>query len=1142
MNKSGCFVLAALLLSPIGGSGRAAPSGPLNYHLAFEDMKFLDGDFVARSGLKTAAVRGLSLTEGRFGKGIVMTVEPSQQDIDNMSGIDLDLITAVIFNTSWMRDSMVGYNEPILWGAGKVTPYAGAVAFWVKGKLREGALFEQTACAWGRKERDLLAVKVNADGCLAAALADARYVKHEIVSKAAPGDSEWCHIVFNWDRAEGLELFVNGKSAASSWGKDAWWETALPGLLRFPMPKVTYDEVYFFSRPLAPKEIEALMKTNTPPSEAATVPDRTVAGRDRLARALGISTKSLLPVLTPAADGKVLAFREVEPAYMGDGRIPAHFCHDGRYELAWPHPVAVFTIIPGDVDFTAEKLDVDPPAGIPFNYFTVEGNLSGLPVYTNCTRSGDTFTGNTLVSASDSAAFFHGEMVDRAARGRITLPFLKGYGAPGEFGGNVRLPLTGAARVHEVGLFDVIPAEDETVPGEIPYYLSLEGEVSDRYAFAVSSLNPAVDRTVFLGFRSPDGKPARTIDTGLLRRAHILTVPLTGDRCIGGILLDMPVKTSGEDVLLLRLHDPALPSRIWTHAEVKLKGFESEDRLRLRLEFTPLLLAEGDRIWLEIAFLNGAKIRIGGPDGARIVLHPAPLLESAPRYERKALMPAVAEYARMFGYVPWKFDHTSPDFRSPAVFGGPFDIIYAAQAVKRVLPRSFLADFYTEYSKPGIEWGNPANPERDIAIRTFDIPPGVPRWAYLQRRVQNFRYRVLEWAGMNQNPDGQFGGGWNDDNDMLAGKLDMFFDGSRLARDIRTRMYDGLDATGYIQDGYCRITPIDRLHADDMLHDRFREIIYYPGDPSRFRRALRTAWRWDKPQETPLNWGTGECFLYDKSIIEWYWGKNLPQEAFVLSDTTAVTTRLLRLASFCDDLAFYQFTDARVYTDCQVVYDEGLITNMLIGGSADSTVAAEWTEGGGEDLARWITRADSAAFECRMYSFDPLQRKTTLRLFRIKPGTWEVKLAEDLDGVAGRVLYTGDVTLRRFDTVSVLVPPGRPVLFSVRLVKPEETAAPLPDIAIASYDCIRGKNTLWVRVSNLGGGPSGKTAIRLYNTNDRQLDEQKLPEIPAAADFVEKSVWVTFENVPETGILRLVADPQGKVREILRDNNETVVE
>ncbi|MHB9027281.1 MAG: LamG-like jellyroll fold domain-containing protein [Candidatus Latescibacterota bacterium] len=1135
-------ILLPVLIALAGPVFAAGSAGVLNYSLSFEDLKFLDQDFVARSGLKSPGERGLELVEGRFGKGVVMNLEPSQQDVDNLSGIDLDLITAVIFNTTYMRESMVGYNEPILWGAGKVNPASGAISFWVRGDFREGTLFEQTACAWGRKERDLIGIRMNTNGCLEAYLVDARYVRHTIVSEAVPDGQEWNHVVLNWDRANGLELFLNGKPVASSWGKDPWWETALPGLLRFPMPRITYDEAFFFSRPLTVKEIGDLLKGNAPPAGAAVRPERTPAERDRLVRALGITPKSLLPSLLPAEPGKALSFREVTPEYMGDGRIHAHFCGDGRYELAWPHPAAVFTIIPGDVDFTAEKLDVDPPPGIPFNYITVEGNLTGLPVYTNCTRKGDRFSGDTLIAVPDSGGFFHGEMTDRKSRGRITLPFLKGYGAPEEFQGDVRLPLTGATRVHEVGLFDVAMVDDLPVPGELSYYLCPEGEPGNRYGYALNALLPAIDRSVLYGFRTPDSKPSRTVDTGLLRRTNLITAPLTGERCIGGITLDLPVKTMGEDLLLVRLRDPSAPSRTWTHAEVKLKGFEgSERRLRLRLEFTPLFLAAGDRVWLDIATLNNAKIRLGGSDGARIVLRPAPRLESAPLFERKALLPARAGYSRMFGYVPWKFDGTWPDFKFPTVFGGPFDILYTAQGVKRALPNSFLADFYLEFSKPEYSWGNPADPEKDILIRNFDIPARVPGWAYLQQKIQNFRYRVLEWIGANQNPDGQFGGGWNDDNDMLAGKLDMFLDGSPLAREIQARMYEGLDAAGYIQDGYCRITPIDRLHVDNMLHDRFREIIYYPGDPARFRRSLGTAWRWDKPGETPLNWGTGKAFLYDKSIVEWYWGKNIPQTAFSLTDTASVNTRLTRLASFCDERAFYQFTEARVYTDTQNLYDEGLITGMIIGGSADSTVSAEWVEGGGEDLARWITHADTSSFECRMYSFDPLQRKVSFRLFRLRPGTYEVKLSEDLNGTAGRALFTGDFVLSRFEPFSVLVPPAKPVMLTIRLVEPEGGGL-LPDLALAGYDCIRGKDRLWVRVSNLGGAPSGKSALRLYDGNGREIAEQKLPEIPPPLDYVEKSAWVTFEQVPEKGKLRIVDDPQLKMREIYKGNNTVEIE
>jgi hypothetical protein len=1119
----------------------AAPTSPVNYHISFEDMKFLENDFVARSGIKSIQERGIAPAEGKFGTGLIMNLIPTQADVDNLSGIDLDLITAVMFNTTIMRDSMVGYNEPILWGTGKINPSSGSLAFWVKGKLSEGVLFEQTACAWGRKERFLIGITYDAAGSMSAYLMDARYVKHTITSTQQWDSGEFNHVALNWNRSQGLELFINGKSAASSWGKDAWWETALPGLLRFPMPQVVYDEMYFFNRPLSVQEIAGLMKSNTAPS-APSSPERSTEERDRLAKALGISVKSMIPLIEPMGADKVLSFREVSPVFMGDGHIPARFCQDGRYELAWPHPIGVFTIIPGDEDFTAEKLDVDPPPGIPFNYVTVEGNLTDLPVYTNCTRNQDQFSGDTLIGIPKDSGFFYGELVNRKERGRITFPFLKGYGVPEGFSGEMHLPLTGQVRIHEVGLFDVMEMTDIPIPGEETYYLQQEGDLNDHYGFALAALNPLEDRSVLYGYQTPGAKSG-VIATGLLRKTNIVTTPLTGTRCIGGVVLDLPVKTSGTDILMVRLRDPGVPSRIWTHAELKLVGFENCGRLRLLLDFTPLMLSAGDRIWLEIAAMNGAQIQTGGLEGAKIHLRPAPFAESAALFEKKELLPAAAEYSRMFGYLPWKFDKTSPVFTAPFAFGGPFDILYSAQSVKRFFPWSRLADFYLEFTKPKYSiWGELIEPEKNIQMKEFDIPENIPEWAFLQQKIQSFRYRILEWVGTNQNPDGQFGGGWNDDNDMLMGKLDMFLDGSSLTKNIQSEMYKGLDATGYITDGYCHITPIDRLHVNDLWHDRFRLLIYYLGDPAEFRRALRTAWRWDKPFETPMNWGKGESFLYDKSVLEWYWGRNLPLTAFSLNDTTVVQTRLRRIASICDDLTFHQFTEARIYTDCQVIYDEGLITQMIVGGSVDSTASVEWVEGGGEDLSRWVTSADSVSFECRMFSFTPLQRKITSRLFRIQPGTYEVKLTEDLDGVAGRPLFTGDFELSRFDTFSLLLPSMKPVILSVKQVKGDNSTLPLPDVAIARYDCFREKSILRVRVSNLGAAPSEKTSIRMYDTQDRKIDEIKVPEIPPPVDFVEKSVWIFFENIPEKGKLRLVIDPRIKMKEIYKGNNEVVIE
>ena len=258
-------------------------------------------------------------------------------------------------------------------------------------------------------------------------------------------------------------------------------------------------------------------------------------------------------------------------------------------------------------------------------------------------------------------------------------------------------------------------------------------------------------------------------------------------------------------------------------------------------------------------------------------------------------------------------------------------------------------------------------------------------------------------------------------------------------------------------------------------------------------------------------------------------------------DETIIDTNLSRLASYLDDILLYRFTDARIHTDASSIYNEQYITHMILGGGADSSISAAWPEGGGEDLARWVTFSDSVRFECRMFSFDPLRRRVALRLCRINPGTFEIKLTKDMGGLPGVVLYTADLELNRFDTVSFYVPPGMPVLLNVRQIKKARGNAPLPDLAIADYDCEREGSTLSVRVSNVGAAQSGKTSLRIVNNEGKKIAEEKISVIDAPTDFIEKSIRVEFDGIPETGALRLIIDPQMKQKEITKENNEVIL-
>ncbi|MCK5845534.1 MAG: hypothetical protein KAG97_12545, partial [Victivallales bacterium] len=438
-------------------------------------------------------------------------------------------------------------------------------------------------------------------------------------------------------------------------------------------------------------------------------------------------------------------------------------------------------------------------------------------------------------------------------------------------------------------------------------------------------------------------------------------------------------------------------------------------------------------------------------------------------------------------------------------------------AVKRVLPYSRLAEYYVDWAKPKYYWGSFVDVSNNFPIKEIKVPEGIPRWAHLQHIIQNFRFRIIDWLAEKQNPDGQIHGGWNDDTLILRARADICLDSCERARDIVLKVYEGLDRTNFFGDGFCQVQPIDNVHNGDFVRERYRTLIYKLGDPYIYRRALETAWHWDK--ETPFNWGNGKPFLFDKNILEWYWGKNVPHTAYTSVKENVIDENLSRLASYTDDILFHRFTEARIHTDGSVIYNESYVERMILGGPGNQSISVSWPEGGGEDVARWVTYADSTKLECRMFSFDPLPRKITARLFRIEQGDYEITLSEDLDGIPGDVLSTEKKKLTRFDTITVTAPSKVPVLLTVRQVKKGKNSGPLPDLAVADYDCRRESGTLYVRISNLGAAPSKKTEIYLYDQNGKRIEKAKVPTIDAPTDFAEKSVEVAFKDVPARGSL-----------------------
>ena len=115
---------------------------PVSYYMSFDNRDFFHEDFIEQSGKRSIKERQIDFPQGKFGKGIRMSFVPEAPDEDNMSGIDLDLITAVIFNTK--PGNTMGYNQPFIWGSGRINPRLGSVAFWTNGNLPfAGPIFDR---------------------------------------------------------------------------------------------------------------------------------------------------------------------------------------------------------------------------------------------------------------------------------------------------------------------------------------------------------------------------------------------------------------------------------------------------------------------------------------------------------------------------------------------------------------------------------------------------------------------------------------------------------------------------------------------------------------------------------------------------------------------------------------------------------------------------------------------------------------------------------------------------------------------------------------------------------------------------------------------------------------------------------------
>ncbi|MBN1294566.1 MAG: hypothetical protein JXB48_22195 [Candidatus Latescibacteria bacterium] len=1137
-------VLLAALISIIFVNRAFCEEGlrrsPVSYHMSFDNRDFFEEDFIEVSGKKSVEDRKIDFPDGRFGKGLRMSFIPEPPDADNMTGIDLDLITAVIFNTS--PNNKMGYNQPFIWGSGRCNPRFGAVAFWAKGKPPYvSPLFEQTTIAFGRLERDLLGVMVDDTNRISAYVRDARYVRHELKTDVVWDSNRWNHVVLNWDWANGQELWLNGEKIASSWGTDGWFETLPPGLFHLPTPGMIYDEVYLFDRPVSDKEIRNLMKTNTIPKPETAKYERKKYDEKRIALMSGADRGENLPVVVPGAG---LKLTEVWPCDAADGCVPGWYVIDGRNEMAWPHEYAFFTIIPGDADFHAEKVDITMPPGKPVNYVALTGNLSNVKIQ-DCTCPDKT---EDLFSVPGGDRFFYGSTITSTEGATFRIPFTESYGSPAGFQGDVvHLPLSGEKRVHNVGFYLTSPAA-KNISGE-RYQISIADENLDsRYSFAVHALTSRDERTIALA--SDSSGRNNTINIGAFQRLHIMSEPYNSPTGIAEITLMLPVQTEkSEEVLFIRVHDPAVPSRLWNQFAINLKDFNKGfNNLTLTVDFRDIVVTGGDRLWIDVGTAGFCKIKLGDrKTPAELVVSTALPYVSVDEYAEKEIISSKAQYSKMYEFMPWQFTGREVTLEKPYCYGGPFDILLPALAIKRVKPDHFVSNFMIRMSGPEFKDGHRID-KSTAPLITLTDPDGAPDWAVYMRDFNTKRHAIADWWVKRQNPDGQMGGGWNDDTLFMSfHQPDLPLDGNENARAIIDTVHTKFEKTGLFKDGYCRIYPIDRMHTGDFISERYNTFVNNLGQAHAAEREMESAWRLGHPDETPVNYAQGIAFRSSVNIFNWYWGKDVPEVPYISKPLDELTTEFRLYASLFDDYRWYRLTESNVHRDDYIPHGAFQMYVYMLGGEhgarwdAHMKLAVMWPSGGGPDVARIIKRADDTSIEVICYSFDDEKRDLKMRMCRIEDGIYRVGMYADPTGRgnAGSAIWQTEQNLRRFDVVSLPIPPKTPLVIKVEQIEAHNRPEKLPDLVIDPWEATIQGSTVTAMIHNLGNGAADNIVVRLLD--GEKTVQEKIIRLDAPVDFTAQRTTVTFSNVIRSRNLKVVIDPDNTIQEILEENNRAFV-
>jgi CARDB len=144
-----------------------------------------------------------------------------------------------------------------------------------------------------------------------------------------------------------------------------------------------------------------------------------------------------------------------------------------------------------------------------------------------------------------------------------------------------------------------------------------------------------------------------------------------------------------------------------------------------------------------------------------------------------------------------------------------------------------MNDLVRMYKGEKVPWGE--------GFRLDPVPKGAPGWAVNQRELRARVDHIVEWWFDNrQDPNGELGGGWEDDCETLRRwAVSSICCGNPKIEAGIAKLVDGIWTSGELVNGYDRVFK-DVEHSSEMSADTSVMIALAYGDPLYFERFMET--------------------------------------------------------------------------------------------------------------------------------------------------------------------------------------------------------------------------------------------------------------------------------------------------------------